>query len=57
MSSMVFLISDSSTGGIAPVVQVSITENSNGSLSFVLTKWPAVGDLRGFFFDLADEKA
>jgi VCBS repeat-containing protein len=56
MASMTFLINDSSTGGSVPVVQVVITENSDGSVSFKVTQLAGyVGDLRGLFFDLADE--
>ena len=55
MTSMIFLVNDSSTEANAPVVRVSITQNSNGTLTFVLTQLGGyVGDLRGLFFDVAD---
>ena len=56
MRSMSFLVNDRSTGGATPAVAVTITENADGSLSFSLNVLgPYTGDLRGFFFDLADE--
>lgn len=56
MATMTFLINDSSTGGNTPVVQVTITENLDGTLTFTLTQLAGyVGDLRGLFFDVADE--
>jgi VCBS repeat-containing protein len=56
MRSMTFLVNDRSTGGRIPAVAVTITENEDGSLSFTLNViGPYTGDLRGFFFDLADE--
>jgi len=56
MRSMTFLVNDQSSGGPIPAVAVTITENTNGSLSFSLNVLgPYTGDLRGFFFDLANE--
>ncbi len=56
MSEMTFLINDSSTGGNTPIVQVKITENTDGTLTFLLMQLAGyVGDLRGLFFDIADE--
>jgi VCBS repeat-containing protein len=56
MRSMTFLVNDRSSGGRTPAVAVTITENSDGSLSFDLNViGPYTGDLRGFFFDIADE--
>lgn len=56
MSSMTFLINDTSTGGNLPVVQVTVTENPDGTLSFCLTQLASagcyLGDLRGLFFDV-----
>jgi hypothetical protein len=56
MASMTFLINDASTGGNLPVVQLTITENADGTLSFKLTQLVAagnyLGDLRGLFFDI-----
>jgi VCBS repeat-containing protein len=58
---MTFVINDASTGGGNPQVQVTITENADGSLSFHVAQLvdpnggSALGDLRGFFFDLHDE--
>jgi len=54
MTSMNFLINDS-TSANSPVVRISITQNSNGTLSFSVTQLAGyVGDLRGLFFDVAD---
>ena len=56
MSSMTFLINDTSTGGTTPVVKIVITENADGTVTFVVTQQAGyVGDLRGLFFDVADE--
>ena len=60
MSSMTFLINDSATsGGTNPVLQVTITENPDGTVTFSIiqldTAGSYLGDLRGLFFDLADE--
>ncbi|MGH8689963.1 MAG: VCBS domain-containing protein [Burkholderiales bacterium] len=53
---MTFLVNDQSTGGPIPAVAVTITENSDGSVSFALNVLgPYTGDLRGFFFDVANE--
>lgn len=54
--SMSFLINDASTESNNPQVRVTITESADGSLSFsVSQEGGIVGDLRGLFFDLADE--
>jgi Bacterial cadherin-like domain len=57
--SMTFVINDASTGGGNPQVQVTITENADGTVTFNVTQLGGVGaylgDLRGFFFDIADE--
>lgn len=54
--SISFLINDASTESTNPQVRVTITESANGSLSFsVSQEGGIVGDLRGLFFDLADE--
>src|SRR5687768_12952844 len=59
MSSMTFVINDISTGGNNPLVQVTITENAGGTVTFDIVQLVAagnyLGDLRGLFFDLADE--
>lgn len=53
---MTFVINDASTGTANPAVQVTITENGDGTLSFhleqLVTAGAYLGDLRGFFFDL-----
>lgn len=55
---LTFIINDASTGGNLPRVQVTVTENADGTLRFVLTQLLSagayVGDLRGFFMDLPD---
>ncbi|MEY4644875.1 MAG: hypothetical protein RLZZ596_1706 [Pseudomonadota bacterium] len=59
MSSLSFLINDTSTGAGTPTVQVTITENPDGTLKFEITQLGGAGayygDLRGFFFDIGDE--
>lgn len=56
MATMTFQINDSSTGGTNPAVWVTVTENSDGTLTFDVTQaGGVVGDLRGLFFDVADE--
>jgi VCBS repeat-containing protein len=56
MRSMTFQIDDQSTGSAIPAVLVTITENDDGTVSFTLTVVGSyTGDLRGFFFDIADE--
>ena len=51
-----FQINDASTGGANPAVWVTITEE-NGVLAFSIAVSGAyIGDLRGFFFDVADER-
>lgn len=54
--SMSFCINDASTGGTNPAVFITITENDDGTLRFSLVQEGGiVGDLRGLFFDVADE--
>ncbi|MBL0422373.1 VCBS domain-containing protein, partial [Ramlibacter sp. AW1] len=57
MASMTFLINDTSTEkGTTPVVQVTITEQADGTLLFQVTQLAGmVGDFRGLFFDVANE--
>jgi len=56
MSSMTFQINDASTDGVKVAVWVTITENPDGTLTFnVSQEGGIVGDLRGIFFDVADE--
>ena len=59
MSSMTFVVNDTSTGGNNPLVQIDITENPDGTLTFNVTQLVFaggyLGDLRGLFFDVADE--
>lgn len=56
MSSMTFQINDASTDGVKVAVWVTITENPDGTLTFNVTQEGGiVGDLRGLFFDMADE--
>ena len=57
MRSMTFLVNDRSSGdGLAPAVAVTITENADGTLTFSIRQiGPISGDLRGFFFDVANE--
>jgi VCBS repeat-containing protein len=57
MRSMTFLVNDSSIGSMgAPAVSVTITENGDGTLSFsIACVGGTIGDLRGFFFDVANE--
>lgn len=56
MASMSFQVNDASASTTNPAVWVTISENANGTLSFNLTQTGGiVGDLRGVFFDLADE--
>lgn len=58
MASMTFVIDDQSTGGNAPKVQVTITELGDGRVKIELIQLKGVnfylGDLRGFFFDVAN---
>src|SRR5262245_7581364 len=57
MNTLTFLINDSSTGANTPVVKIVITENVDGTVTFVVTQQAGyVGDLRGLFFDVADER-
>src|SRR5438874_7936570 len=57
MRSMTFQIDDRSTERVVPALFVTITENESGSLSFALNVAGSyTGDLRGFFFDVADER-
>lgn len=54
MASMTFQINDA--GGVAPAVWVTVTQNSDGTLRFDMkVEGSYTGDLRGLFFDLADE--
>ena len=54
--SMTFVVNDASTGGTNPAVSITITENADGSLSFSVSQSGGIiGDLRGLFFDVADE--
>ncbi|HEX7346157.1 MAG TPA: VCBS domain-containing protein, partial [Candidatus Limnocylindrales bacterium] len=59
MAEMTFTINDQSTGGGTPVVQVHIRENADGTVTIRLTQLVSamnyLGDLRGFFMDLANE--
>ncbi|MCL6699679.1 VCBS domain-containing protein, partial [Sphingomonas sp. NSE70-1] len=59
MADMTFTINDQSTGGGTPVVQVNIRENADGTVTITLTQLLGamnyLGDLRGFFMDLANE--
>src|SRR5690242_19771278 len=59
MASMSFLINQSSTGTSNPVLQVTLTQNADGTVTFNMTQLVAagnyLGDLRGLFFDLASE--
>ncbi|MFZ9196310.1 MAG: Ig-like domain-containing protein, partial [Burkholderiales bacterium] len=56
MSTMTFQVNDASTSGGYPAVWVTITENADGTLTFNVTQEGGiVGDLRGLFFDIADE--
>jgi VCBS repeat-containing protein len=56
MATMTFRINDASTSGAYPAVWVTISENIDGTLRFDVTQEGGlVGDLRGLFFDLADE--
>ncbi|HJU73318.1 MAG TPA: cadherin domain-containing protein [Gemmatimonadaceae bacterium] len=56
MSTVTFQINDYSTGGSVPTVQVTITENADGTLTFNIVQLTSagayLGDLRGFFFDI-----
>ena len=59
MSSMTFVINDSSTGTSNPLVQVNIVQNGDGTVTFTVTQLvyagAYLGDLRGLFFDLGRE--
>src|SRR4051794_40860529 len=59
MSSMTFIINDASIDTTNPKIQVTITENGDGTLNFDVvqldTAGAYLGDLRGFFFDVANE--
>ena len=60
LDSMTFLINDSTAStGTQPLLQVTITANADGTVTFSITQidtaGAALGDLRGLFFDLADE--
>lgn len=56
MATMTFQINDASTESNIPAVWVTITENADGTLTFNVTQQGGIiGDLRGVFFDVADE--
>lgn len=56
MATMTFRVDDASTDSTNPAVWVTITEIEHGALSFAVTQEGGViGDLRGVFFDIADE--
>jgi VCBS repeat-containing protein len=57
MRSMTFLVNDRATGGgPTPAVAVTVTENADGTVSISINVVGGVtGDLRGFFFDVANE--
>src|SRR5688572_12170134 len=59
MASMTFLINDQSTGGGTPVLQVTITEQEDGTVKIELKQLLGtnsyLGDLRGFFFDIGED--
>ncbi len=56
MASMTFQVNDGSTASGYPNVWVTISENGDGTLAFNVTQeGGVVGDLRGLFFDVADE--
>ena len=59
MSSMTFVINDAATKSTNPKVQVTITEIAGGMLQFDIVQLGGagayIGDLRGFFFDVANE--
>lgn len=56
MASMTFQINDASTSTGGPAVWVTITENADGTLAFdIWQEGGIIGDLRGIFFDIADE--
>jgi hypothetical protein len=56
---MTFLVNDGFTGTTNPLGQITIVENADGSLTFTIDQLTFagayLGDLRGLFFDLADE--
>src|SRR5687768_7234371 len=59
VAEMTFLINDASTETGTPVIKVVISENADGTVTFAISQLAAagacLGDLRGLFFDLADE--
>lgn len=56
MASMTYQINDAPGSNSYPGVWVTINENTDGTLSFNVTQnGGIIGDLRGLFFDLADE--
>jgi uncharacterized repeat protein (TIGR01451 family) len=59
MASFSFTLNGASTGTPSPqpIVTVTITENLNGSLTFVISQSDAatLGDISGFWFDIVDE--
>ncbi|NQV70647.1 MAG: hypothetical protein HQ498_11535 [Pseudohongiella sp.] len=56
MATMTFKIDDASTENTIPSVWVTITEREDGGLDFQVNQEEGIiGDLRGLFFDVADE--
>src|SRR5688572_24291208 len=55
MPSMTFTLNDIHPRPNA-AVRVTVTENANGTVTFDVVQLVGVGDLRGLFFDLADER-
>lgn len=56
MATMTFQINDASTSDNYPAVWVTLTEGPAGTLGFSITQEGGIiGDLRGLFFDVADE--
>lgn len=56
---MTFVINDAATSTTTPMVQITLTENSDGTITFQVVQLTGsgnyLGDLRGLFFDVADE--
>ncbi len=56
MRSMTFRVDDQSTDGLQPAIWVTLEELADGTVRMsVRVDGPVVGDLRGVFFDLAQE--
>src|SRR5688572_26123817 len=53
MASMRFFLGDIATAD-APLAQITIVENANGTVTLTVSH-DGFGDLRGLFFDFADE--